>query len=105
MAHLHPLTVAGGGRFRALATEGSAERSNAIDVNEQRIPDIVEDARSEMHSQLQREATRLRELQKVNRSVRDDEISLLLEREDALERALGGTRLRLDAVRLIYRGW
>jgi ATP-dependent helicase HepA len=70
----------------------------------ERIPGIVDDARRGMHARLQHEATRLRELQRVNRSVRDEEIALLLDQEDALDRAIGGARLRLDAVRLVYRG-
>ncbi len=71
---------------------------------EQRMPAIVEDARRNMHRRLQHEVIRLRELQQVNRTVRDDEIALLLEQEKALDRAVGGARLRLDAVRLVHRG-
>ena len=71
---------------------------------EHRVTDIVEAARGTMRSRLQREAGRLRELQKVNRTVRDEEIDLLLEQERALDRVIGGARLRLDAVRLVYRG-
>lgn len=68
------------------------------------VPALVERARREMHARLSHEATRLRELQQVNRSVRDEEITLLEDQQRALDAYLNGTRLRLDALRLVYRG-
>lgn len=65
---------------------------------------IVADALAEMQTTLDRETTRLRELQKVNRSVRDSEIALLVDRQRVLKHSLKTARLRLDGVRLIYRG-
>jgi ATP-dependent helicase HepA len=66
-----------------------------------RIPDIVDKARKQMTAELDHEITRLRELQKVNRTVRTEEIELLVEQQRALDEHLKGARLRLDAIRLI----
>ncbi len=68
------------------------------------VPEIVERARGDMRAQLTREATRLRELQRVNRTVRDEEIVLIDDQRRALDAYLDATRLRLDALRLVYRG-
>jgi ATP-dependent helicase HepA len=74
--------------------------SNAGD----QVPGIVAQARKEMTEQLDHEITRLRDLQKVNRSVRAEEIDLLIQQRDELDQRLVGARLRLDAIRLIQRG-
>ena len=54
-----------------------------------------------MNAQLAHEMARLKQLRKVNRSVRVEEIELLAAQQHALEHHLSGSRLRLDAVRLI----
>lgn len=71
---------------------------------EAQTPTIINRARQEMRARLEHETSRLRDLQKVNRTVRDEEIALLAEQQQALERYILEARLRLDAVRLIYRG-
>jgi ATP-dependent helicase HepA len=71
---------------------------------EKMAPEIIARARREMNSQLEHELQRLRELQKVNRSVRAEEIDLLEAQRQSLEQHLAGARLRLDAVRIIQRG-
>ena len=68
-----------------------------------RVPAIVEQARKEMSAQLDYEMTRLKELKKVNRSVRPEEIELLAEQRQAIDEHLVSSRLRLDAVRLTQR--
>jgi ATP-dependent helicase HepA len=68
------------------------------------IPGIVAQARKEMAAQLDHEILRLKELQKVNRSVRTEEIDLLLQQRSALDQHLAAARLRLDSIRLIQRG-
>lgn len=67
-------------------------------------PELIRQARQTMHSQLGYEITRLQELQRVNRSVRAEEIAALVAQRDALDHHLLGARLRLDAIRLIRRG-
>jgi ATP-dependent helicase HepA len=69
-----------------------------------RMPEIIAQARKEMAAQLDHEVARLKELQKVNRSVRAEEISALVQQQQALDQHLRSARLRLDAIRLIQRG-
>jgi ATP-dependent helicase HepA len=61
-------------------------------------------AAADMRTQLQFETDRLRDLQRVNRLVRDEEIDLLLQQQATLAEVIGSARVRLDALRLIYRG-
>ncbi|MBC8001320.1 MAG: RNA polymerase-binding ATPase, partial [Opitutaceae bacterium] len=68
------------------------------------VPGLVALAREEMTAQLDHEIVRLRELQRVNRSVRDEEIELLVGQKTALDLHLLSARLRLDAIRVIQRG-
>ncbi|MFN7916867.1 MAG: RNA polymerase-associated protein RapA [Vicinamibacterales bacterium] len=68
------------------------------------VPPLISAARAAMHGQLTHEATRLRELQVLNRTVRDEEIALLQEQQHALDALLGAARLRLDSLRLVHRG-
>lgn len=69
-----------------------------------RVSGLIAAARRDMAAQLDREIDRLRALGKVNRSVRPEEIDLLVQQKGALDRYLAGARLRLDAVRVIQRG-
>jgi ATP-dependent helicase HepA len=66
-------------------------------------PRIIERARKEMAAQLDREVARLKELRKVNPSVRADEIDLLVKQRRSLDEHLRSSRLRLDAIRLVQR--
>jgi len=76
----------------------------ARELAEARVPGIIEGARRDMAAQLDHEIARLRELRKVNRSVRAEEVDLLVEQKAALDQRLQTARLRLDALRLIQRG-
>jgi ATP-dependent helicase HepA len=78
--------------------------SKTRDIANDRVPALVAQARKEMTMQLDLEVARLTELQKVNRSVRAEEIQLLVQQRSALDQHLGEARLRLDAIRLIQRG-
>lgn len=69
-----------------------------------RVPGIISAARRDMGARLDHEIARLRELQKVNRSVRAEEIDLLVEQKASLDRRIENARLRLDAIRLVQRG-
>jgi ATP-dependent helicase HepA len=64
---------------------------------------IVE-ARDRMNLQLQAEIDRLEALRKVNTHVRDEEIDLARKQLDQLSAALGQARVRMDSMRLIWRG-
>jgi ATP-dependent helicase HepA len=69
-----------------------------------KVGEVVDQARQDMVDQLERETARLRDLQRVNRSVRDEEIELVVRQQCALDQHISAARLRLDALRLIHRG-
>jgi ATP-dependent helicase HepA len=69
-----------------------------------KVASIIAQARREMTEQLGYEIERLQQLKKVNRSVRIEEIQLLLRQRREIDEHLGQARLRLDAIRLIQRG-
>jgi len=75
------------------------EKANTI--AHRKIAAIVDDALKTMRAQFTHEITRLKELRKVNRSVRREEIDLLIQHQHDLEHHLNSARLRLDALRLI----
>ena len=66
--------------------------------------EAIAQARQDMRLRLEREVSRLRDLQKVNRSVRNEEIELVVQQLSALDLHISSARLRLDALRLIHRG-
>jgi ATP-dependent helicase HepA len=67
---------------------------------EAQVPDIVNEARRQMSTQLQAEISRLRALKKINPTVRQDEIDLLVAQRRDLDEHLSNARIRLDAVRV-----
>jgi ATP-dependent helicase HepA len=71
---------------------------------DRQVGEIVARARRNMTARLEGETNRLRDLQKVNRSVRDEEIELMVQQQCAMDLLIGDARLRLDALRLIHRG-
>jgi ATP-dependent helicase HepA len=83
---------------------GEEELESALedtrDKAEAQVGAIVDQARFEMSSQLQQEIVRLKELKKVNPSVRQAEIDLLVAQRRELEEHLANARIRLDAVRI-----
>jgi ATP-dependent helicase HepA len=68
-----------------------------------RMQALVEGATRSMSSQLQAEIARLEDLSKLNDHVHPAEIAALKEQQEALRAAIAGARLRLDALRLIFR--
>lgn len=88
--------------FRDELLPNLIEKAEAI--ARQQMLGIIAQARKDMSAQLDHEITRLKELQKVNRSVRAEEISALVQQQQALDQHLRSARLRLDAIRLIQRG-
>src|SRR5262249_33659356 len=73
-------------------------------IANERMPAIIANAQASMSQRMQLETERLRELQKVNPSVRSREIDALIEERVSLDRFLSRAHLRLDALRLIRRG-
>ena len=64
---------------------------------------VIEEARLAMHHQMADEINRLRDLAEVNDHVKRGDITLLEERESALALVIANARVRLDAVRLIWK--
>jgi ATP-dependent helicase HepA len=74
------------------------------EIASSQIPALIAAARKEMNEQLAPEILRLKQLRKVNRSVREEEIEMLVQQQEQLSSHLDRARLRLDAIRLIQRG-
>ena len=72
----------------------------ARDMAQAQVPAIVDQAREEMTAQLQLEIARLKTLKKVNPSVRQAEIDLLVGQRREMEEHMANARIRLDAIRL-----
>ncbi len=70
---------------------------------EVRMQNIVAAASAGMEAQLQDEIDRLEDLREINDHVRPEEIAAVRAQKAELQAALGSARLRLDAVRLIWR--
>ncbi|SHF65729.1 ATP-dependent helicase HepA [Modicisalibacter ilicicola DSM 19980] len=81
-------------QLRELLTQGEGEA-------ERELPTIIEVAQQRMRAELDDELTRLKALARHNPAVRDDEVQALQDERAALDAAIDGTRLRLDAVRVI----
>ncbi|QJQ96002.1 MULTISPECIES: RNA polymerase-associated protein RapA [Halomonadaceae] len=75
-----------------ISGEGEAERE---------LSSIVEAAQARMRATLDSELVRLQALSRHNPAVREEELTALREERDALDKAIEGARLRLDAVRVI----
>ena len=66
-----------------------------------RKSELLQDAMNDAHVSLDGEATRLRELHKVNANVRADEIEIAEKVVEDVTRHISKAHLRLDAVRLV----
>ena len=73
-------------------------------VADERAKTLAQGSLEEMNRLLARELHRLRALRAVNPSVRPEEIDLTARELQALEAAIRGARLRLDCLRLIWKG-
>ncbi len=79
-------------------------QSFAEKIAEEQVPDIISGNRVVMRTKLRMEVDRLRHLQSINNHVRDDEIEMAEHCLSELEVAMGAARLRLDSMRLLYKG-
>jgi ATP-dependent helicase HepA len=73
------------------------------EIVQKHLPGLVAQAQRDMTTQLDAEITRLRQLAKVNPSVRPEEVQQLLDQKAALSQHLAGARPRLESLRLIVR--
>jgi ATP-dependent helicase HepA len=86
-----------------VSAEGDSLESlleEVLEKAETQTPGIIDRARHEMSSQLQREIARLKELKKVNPSVRQAEIDLLVAQRRDLEAHMANARVRLDSLKI-----
>jgi len=74
---------------------------HAEELATQQLPQIIDRHTAQMQKQLGNEIQRLRELQRVNPNVRDEEIAFLENQRNQLNEHMQQTSLRLDALRLI----
>ncbi len=75
--------------------------AHAERVAERAARDAIARAHRDMHGQLTKEIARLEALQRVNRIVRPEDVTQLVEERGALDEHLSAARLRLDAVRIV----
>ena len=64
---------------------------------------VIQEAMSLMRAEMANEIARLRDLAEVNDHIKPEEITALEERESELAAVIGNARVRLDAVRLIWK--
>ena len=77
---------------------------SAKEIAREQKSDLLEAAMQEAHARLDGEATRLKELQKVNPNVSDEEVQIAERVIEDVTRHIAKAHLRLDAVRLILNG-
>jgi ATP-dependent helicase HepA len=68
------------------------------------LKNATETGLAEMEQSLGQEILRLKDLQKVNPNIKDEEINSWGEEKQSLTKAIKSARLRLDAIRLVYKG-
>jgi ATP-dependent helicase HepA len=73
----------------------------AAQIAGRQVPKLVEAAKQRSEEVLGRELDRLRALQAINASVRDEEIEFFRDQLNQFEAALKNASLRLDAVRVM----
>jgi ATP-dependent helicase HepA len=73
-------------------------------VAQEQVPDIISGNRVEMRTRLRMEVDRLRHLRSINDHVREEEIEMAEACLTELETVMAGARLRLDSMRLLYKG-
>jgi ATP-dependent helicase HepA len=69
----------------------------------ERMARLIEAASTAMTLQLRSEIERLEDLRQINDHVRPEEIAAVKQQQTDLQAVIAGARLRLDAVRLIFR--
>ncbi|RYD29230.1 MAG: RNA polymerase-binding ATPase, partial [Verrucomicrobiaceae bacterium] len=72
-------------------------------LGEGRSSDVIEAALQTMREETSAEITRLKSLAEVNDHIREEEITALEARQGELEEVIRGARIRLDAVRVIWK--
>ncbi|MDB4499323.1 RNA polymerase-binding ATPase, partial [Akkermansiaceae bacterium] len=71
-------------------------------VGQKRVT-IIKKSIAKMTENMDGEVARLEDLREVNPMIDDREIEIVRERQEELKKTLGGARIRLDSLRLIYK--
>jgi ATP-dependent helicase HepA len=77
------------------------DRINALGAA--KSEEIIRDALAGMRGEMSAEIARLRDLAEVNDHIRPEELASLEAREGELAAVIGNSRVRLDAVRLVWK--
>ena len=76
----------------------------AHQLAEEKADAIIAEGRIRMREDLGKEIRRLQDLARVNPNIRQEEIDLAVRERDTLQQNISAARLRLDALRLIWKG-
>jgi ATP-dependent helicase HepA len=76
----------------------------AHELAEENAHAIIAEGLKSMQESLGSEISRLQDLARVNPNIREEEIDLAVQERDTLQQNISATRLRLDALRLIWKG-
>ena len=76
----------------------------AKDAAEAELPKQLKIGANRMASELDGEISRLQELQKTNRNIRDSEIVLLENKKAALQQAISQANYKMDNIRIVFCG-
>jgi len=71
---------------------------------ESSVVELVHKSAKHMKTTMENEIQRLEDLRKINPNVRQEEIDLLVREKHILKKYISEAQLRLDAIRLIWRG-
>jgi ATP-dependent helicase HepA len=75
----------------------------ARELGLERSRGMIRDALDAMHAEMAAEIARLKDLAELNDHVRPEEITSLEDRTRELAAAIGAARVRIDAVRLVWK--
>jgi ATP-dependent helicase HepA len=73
------------------------------ELGEAKSRSLIRDALEAMHAVMDDEVARIKDLAEVNDHVRPEEIAAMEARQKELASAINGARVRIDAVRLIWK--
>ena len=76
----------------------------AKEAAEAQLPKQLALGAKRMATELDSEISRLQELQKTNRNIRDSEIDLLKQKKVALEKAISQANYKMDNMRIVFCG-
>lgn len=76
----------------------------AKEAAEAQLPKQLALDEKRMSAELNGEISRLRELQKTNRNIRDSEIEMLEQKKEALQQAISQANYKMDNIRIVFCG-